>query len=118
MKKLFHLWPKLLITAALVFLLYAALYLVHVPCFFRELTGLPCPACGLTRAWLALFRGEIGQAFAMHPMFWGIPILYILFLTDGKLFGHKALDRSVLCLLVSGFLMVFVCRLLVPAWRV
>jgi hypothetical protein len=28
------------------------------PCLFKLLTGIPCPACGSTRAVLALLRGE------------------------------------------------------------
>jgi hypothetical protein len=39
--------------------------------------GIPCPGCGLTRATLALFRGDIRQALALHPL---APILAPLFL--------------------------------------
>lgn len=39
-----------------------------VPCAVRALTGVPCPGCGMTRALLALGRGEIGVALALHPL--------------------------------------------------
>jgi hypothetical protein len=31
--------------------------------------GMPCPACGLSRAGILLFRGRFAESFAMHPLF-------------------------------------------------
>lgn len=39
-----------------------------VLCPFRLLTGLPCPACGLTRSWVHLAHGQVGESFAAHPL--------------------------------------------------
>lgn len=36
-------------------------------CQVRRLTGVICPACGGTRAALALLRGHIGMAIYYHP---------------------------------------------------
>jgi hypothetical protein len=36
-------------------------------CYFRHLTGLPCPGCGLTRSGAHLFRGHLGQSIGYHP---------------------------------------------------
>ena len=36
-------------------------------CPFLALTGLPCPTCGVSRAALALARGDLPEAFARHP---------------------------------------------------
>ncbi len=36
-------------------------------CVFAEVTGLPCPGCGLTRAAMALGRGEWGLSLRLHP---------------------------------------------------
>lgn len=45
-------------------------------CPFHRLTGLPCPTCGLTRAWAAALRGDWALSFRLHAF--GIPALLIL----------------------------------------
>jgi len=47
-------------------------------CIFRRITGLPCPSCGMTRAYLSLFNGDIGNAFFMHPLFPIVPVIAVL----------------------------------------
>jgi hypothetical protein len=37
-------------------------------CPFALLAGLPCPGCGLSRATLALLRGDVRTAMALHPL--------------------------------------------------
>ena len=36
-------------------------------CSFHALTGLSCPGCGLTRAFCAISRGQILEAWSLHP---------------------------------------------------
>ena len=42
-------------------------------CLLRRATGLPCATCGMTRSFCAIGRGDLGAAFAQHPLG---PILY------------------------------------------
>ena len=35
-------------------------------CWFHEVFGLPCPLCGMTRSFVALAHGRIGDAFRFH----------------------------------------------------
>lgn len=52
-------------------------------CPVSALTGIPCPACGLTRASIAFVKGDIHAAFAYHPLFplaWALPVLLTLYL--------------------------------------
>lgn len=37
-------------------------------CPFRLVTGLPCPGCGLTRSWVFLMHGQLGQSLYYHPL--------------------------------------------------
>ena len=48
-------------------------------CLFHSLTGLPCPGCGLTRAFSSLLHGQVAAAFAYHPfVFLLLPLFAIM----------------------------------------
>lgn len=44
------------------------------PCPFYNSTGLPCPACGLTRGFVAIGHGDFAAGLAWHPL---APALYV-----------------------------------------
>ncbi|HEY1554193.1 MAG TPA: DUF2752 domain-containing protein [Kofleriaceae bacterium] len=35
-------------------------------CWFHEVFGVPCPFCGMTRSFVSLAHGRIGDAFRFH----------------------------------------------------
>ena len=37
-------------------------------CWFRQLTGLPCPTCGATRSVLSLVHGNLAEAIGHNPL--------------------------------------------------
>ncbi len=37
------------------------------PCPFMDLTGVPCPYCGMTRSWIALVRGDVMGSLRYNP---------------------------------------------------
>lgn len=45
-----------------------------VICPVRLVTGLPCPGCGLVRAFVACAHGDLGHAFALNLF---APVLFI-----------------------------------------
>ena len=48
-------------------------------CPIKTITGLDCPGCGITRMFVALFYGNIYQAFRYNPLvFIELPIIFIL----------------------------------------
>ena len=88
------------------------LWLFQVPCFIRALTHVPCPGCGMTRAYTCLLQGDIVGAFRLHRMFWSIPILGVYYFTDGRLFPWKWADYTLLGGIGLGFLVNWIMNLL------
>ncbi|HAZ20201.1 MAG TPA: hypothetical protein DER23_02945 [Clostridiales bacterium] len=60
----------------------------YVGCLFLYLFEIPCPCCGITRAWLFAFCGELKTAVRYHPLFFLIPVAVWLGLHQ-KLFPVK-----------------------------
>ena len=51
-------------------------YALIIGCPLRRLTGISCPFCGMTRAYLLVFTGDISGAFSMHSLFpLGVPFV-------------------------------------------
>jgi len=49
--------------------------LAWYPCPFHSITGVECPGCGMTRACIALARGDIGNALNYNPLSLGLVLL-------------------------------------------
>ncbi len=48
---------------------FAIIVVERLPfCPMATVLGIPCPGCGLTRATLALLRGDVRGALALHPL--------------------------------------------------
>ena len=78
-------------------------------CLAKALFGVPCPACGMTRAFLSLLTLDLSAAMHYNPAFWTVPLMCI----SGVL---AAADKKRTKLWVA-FFMLFVAVLL-AAWIV
>ena len=67
-------------------------------CFSRRLFHLPCPGCGLTRAFAHLAKGEWGAAFLLHPL---APVLALEMILGWLAWGAALLLRRPLRLPVT-----------------
>jgi hypothetical protein len=56
----------------------------HLPifCLFKAITGIPCPGCGMTRAFLELAEGDFVAAFQLNPF--SIPFFLVLIFSSFK----------------------------------
>lgn len=56
--------------AAVVLLIARILPVLPLPsvCGLRNATGLPCPTCGMTRAFVRVTHGELAAAFQVSPL--------------------------------------------------
>ncbi|MFM2238334.1 MAG: hypothetical protein RL389_681, partial [Actinomycetota bacterium] len=80
-----------------------------IPCVFNYATGLQCPGCGLTRASLAILRGDIQAAYGFNQLVFYAPI-FLVALYFANRSKHAKLLRSVLVVIGAtatlGFLLV------------
>jgi hypothetical protein len=69
----------------------------HLPsiCPFYQATGLPCPTCGLTRAFVCIAHGRLMESLHWHPL--GLPVFAaaVLFWTEyaARVFAGRRLFR-------------------------
>lgn len=74
-------------------------------CIFTNVFGIPSPACGMTRAYMSLFQGDIGAALRYHPLFI-MPILMCI------LAAYKKLSQPIIILFIILLLTVWILRLI------
>jgi len=60
-------------------------------CLSRRLLHLPCPACGMTRAFAHLAKGEWTAAMALHPL---APIVAVEMILGWAAWGPALAGRS------------------------
>lgn len=67
-----------MVGGGLIYFVIAALGWYSLPCPFLEVTGKPCPGCGMTRACFALLRWDLADVLKMNPfgpvfaVFWAV----------------------------------------------
>lgn len=95
-----------------IMLLVMALWLWLAPgCPIRNTTGIPCPGCGMSRAWTAALRLDFASAFSWHPMFWSAAAAFWLFWKDFRPFRRPWLNWTVNLGLVLGLMVCYGCRM-------
>lgn len=47
-------------------------------CIFYNIYHIPCPACGTTRAYISLLKGDLISSFKNHPLWWIVPFIPLI----------------------------------------
>lgn len=89
--------------------LYIVLQLFGITCPIKFITGISCAGCGMTRAWLSVFRLDFKSAFYYHPLFW-MPIVFIVVFLLKKHINEKAY-RTILLTLIAVCVIIYLYRL-------
>ena len=111
MKKFPH-WKEKCILLAIVAAGVLIMWLLQMPCVCKFLLGIPCPGCGMTRAWLCAIKLDISGAFRLHPMFWSVPVMILWWLLDGHVFPKKLWNLIVPIAIGAGFAVNWLYRLI------
>jgi len=86
----------------------------HISCPFRFFTGIPCPACGTTRALLALTRLDFSESIFYNPAALAVVALVMVF-AHAKTLRRKLSKRTintVMFILVFVVLLVYLIRII------
>lgn len=102
---------KLLFTALLA-LIILGMYLLQTGCIIQRIVGIPCPGCGMTRAVAALLRGDVPGALQFHGMVWSLPVVYLVYLYDGRVFSRGWMNAALIGSLALGFLLNWILHFL------
>lgn len=82
-------------------------------CPIYNVFGVSCPCCGVTRAWVAFFMGQLETALQWHALFWLIPPVGVLFVVHDSLparvkgYADVALIVSAVCIFAYAMLRWF-----------
>lgn len=55
-----------------------------MPCFYKQISGIDCPGCGMQRSFIDLLHGDFIASFKMYPAL--LPVLFTLGLTAAHLY--------------------------------
>jgi hypothetical protein len=81
-------------------------------CPQNYLLGIPCPLCGITRSFLALFRLDFKSAFYYHAL-WPIVLIFVPlygYLKINKINVNKKLENTICIIIGIIFLSYFIIR--------
>ncbi|MCD3202138.1 DUF2752 domain-containing protein [Clostridium botulinum C/D] len=75
-------------------------------CIIRGFIGIPCPACGITRAYVSLIKGHPLKAVYYHPLYI-LPIIILCFYKFNKDNFHKCLNVCVILAIIVYFIRLY-----------
>lgn len=96
-----------------VFVILTFLILTRFTCLIKFITGLPCPSCGMTRAYISLTHFNIKEAWNYHPLFWfSPPIILFIIISKKPLFHSKTKQSIFLATVIIIIFSVYVYRMI------
>lgn len=99
----------------LLFLIYIVFTnsFIHDSCIFELILGVPCPSCGITRAWISAFKFDFVNAFLYHPLFLIIPLIMIVIIYKDYKFINKVYNNNIFWItLIVLVIVVFILRMI------
>lgn len=84
-------------------------------CVIKNVSGIPCPSCGMTRSYLHVLHGEFPEAFYDHPLFFTVPIIlviaYMLSINQHNQQTTKVLT-VIMFIIITMFIVLYVYRMI------
>lgn len=103
-------YKEILYPAAVIGLFYGVLFLFGITCPIKFITGVSCPGCGMTRAWLSVLRLDFAAAFHYHPLFMVPPAAIVIYFLKPVM--NRNIYRGVMLTFAGAFGIIYLCRLI------
>jgi len=103
-----------IVPTIIILIFYLILYLLgnRSICIFKAIFGLPCPACGMTRAFTHCLAGEFKKAFFYHPLFlFSIIVFLVLLFRKNRIVSHVYKSNVFWITMFIIFMVVWVIRM-------
>ncbi len=87
-------------------------YLDLYACPFYFITGIPCPMCGMTRAFFSVFKLDFKSSFYFHAL-WPVVMVVLptyIFLIIKKIKINKKLENTISIIIACMFLGYYIFR--------
>ena len=97
-------YAKPVLLACMKFCVFAIVIVLFYHCPVQLIFGIPCPGCGMTRAYLALLRLDFAAAFEYHPLFPIPAIAFVYHIFRRKIKLNKKIEIAFLILFLILFL--------------
>ena len=68
-----------------IILFYTFFHIIGIGCPILFVTGIPCLACGMTRAWGAVLQFHFQDAISYHPLFFLGPLIVSAILFENRI---------------------------------
>lgn len=96
----------------LLLLLFCIVFIFDYHCPFRLITGIYCPGCGMSRALISLFQGDLQSSWSYHPFL--IPTLVLVVISLVLYFrGYRKQSQQVIWIWAAGMIICWVFRVLI-----
>ena len=85
-----------------------ALWAIFIGCPIKQIFGVNCPGCGMTRAFLSALRLDFCAAFHYHPLF-GIFMIETAYIFLRNIFPKIKLNKKAELIIISiSFLLLLI----------
>lgn len=83
---------------------YTLMHYFEITCVFLKLFDVPCPGCGMTRAFLSLLNWDFTQAVKYNATVLFMPYIFLYIIFDFKHKIHKFILSGVAAVAVLSWL--------------